>query len=251
MAKRKRLERGWTKTLTRTTSDVENVKLNMLLWGPPKVGKTEFAKSCPNVYMIAAENGVLTLKDHDIPYFPLFTDEYAIYDTVMQIGKAIKDGEIVCDTVYLDSEWKLSILLIKEILEETGLAAMRTQDWGTLGARMEAINSMFLQMDKHFIATCGEAIKTSREDEEQKEATFNLSGGYRDQMPYEFDQNIYMSKKLVGRKMKYYGHTQDKNKRSAAGRIALPPEIENPTFTFIWDTIQKELKKKVEASTDV
>lgn len=242
MAKaRSKLSTEWRKTSVRNTKDVSDIKLNMLLWGGPKVGKTSFARTCPGIFLIAVENGVLTLKDESIEHFPLFTNEYPIFNTVMTIGNELKKDDSV-QTIMLDSEQKLSELLTQEIMEENNISAMRTQDWGVLKYRMSAINNMFLQMDKHYIATCGEAIKASREDENDKEATFNLSGGYRDQMPYEFDFVIYMDKEKRGKEYKHYGHSQDKNKRTAAGRVKLPPKMENPSFDEIWGAVQKELK---------
>ena len=67
---RKRVGRDWVNNV-RMTNNVADKKLNILLWGRPGTGKTQFMGTAPKPFIIAAEDGVLTLHDKTIPYYIL------------------------------------------------------------------------------------------------------------------------------------------------------------------------------------
>ena len=237
---RKRVGRTWAEGI-RTTSDVADRRLNILLWGRTGTGKTEFMGTCPKPFIIAAEDGVLTLHNKEIPYYILKDDE-KIFDTVMQIiddaRKRLGPFEDI-ETICVDSIWKLNSLILEEIKEELGTTT-GFGIWDSLLTRMTKINSALISMDYHYVASVGESIKEDKMTETLR-PVFNMSGSFKDQMPYEFDLNLFLDKKSKGARNEWVAYSIDENKRTAKSRVTLPKEIKNLNFDFLWTTIQKEL----------
>ena len=241
---RKRVGKEWNNRV-RQTSNVADKKLNILLWGAPGTGKTRFMGTAPRPFIIAAEDGVLTLANKDIPYY-LLQDDEKVYDTVMQIleDARLKKGifeEI--ETICLDSVWKLNKMLMDEILDDANVEKAQFDHWGKLGTRVSKIVEGFLKTDFHFIASVGEKVKEDKLTEELR-PTFNMSGSYADQIAYEFDFNIFMKKKAVGSRINFLAYSLDENKRTAKSRVELPREMANLDFNFLWNTVQKALNKE-------
>jgi len=250
---RKRPGRNWGKQI-KSTKDVAGKKLKILLWGPPGTGKTHFLGSCPNPFVIASEDGVLTLHKHDIPYFKL-DNSMAIYDTSLQIIESairrekveIEDGKFVdfaeIETICLDSAWMLNSRLIREIKDESGKPKFQHDHWGLLLDRMQDIILKLVESDFHVVVTVGEAVKQDDMDEEAKQVTFNMQGSFRNQIAYIFDLNLSMTKESLGRQTSYKLFTNDENNRSAKSRVnGLPKEIKDPSFSKIFDPMMAELK---------
>lgn len=249
---RTRPGRNWGK-LVKSTKDVAEKKLKILVWGGPGTGKTHLIGTAPNPFVIAAEDGVLTLHQFDIPYFKM-TDSMAVYETfLMIIESAVKrekvemeDGSIVdfaeIETIALDSAWMLNARLTREIKEETGKDKFQHGEWGLLLDRMQKCITDLLEADFHIICTMGEAVKTDEMDEKKKEITFNMQGSFRNQIAYLFDFNLTTFKESIGRRTNYKLFTNDENNRSAKSRVELPKEILDPTFTKILEPTMKLLK---------
>ncbi len=241
---RKRVGRAWQEGMRRT-DNVADKRLNILLWGKPGTGKTRFMGTCPNPWVLASEDGVLTLHNETIPYY-LLNPEEKVYDTVMQMiddaRKKIGVFETV-DTICIDSVWKLNQMLLDEIQDERGNEKAQRDDWGTLLSRMSKIFSAILAMDYHVVASVGEKTKIDDLSEELK-PEFNMAGSYKDQIAYEFDFNIFMEKKTRGVRTEWIAHALDHDKRNAKSRVDLPRDMKDFTFDFIWNIVQKELKTK-------
>lgn len=235
------------------TDDVANAKVHTLNWGGTGVGKTRFIGTAPSPFVIAPENGLLTLHDLGIPYVSI-TDDMVIYDTVMAILDSAEAREVVeiddegnvvdfskIETLALDSLWRLSELLMAE-LNDQGVSGFDM--WGQLSTKLNRIVTRMQSLGYHTITTCGEAVKTDRLDESLKVPVLNLSGGFRDQAPYLFDLNLYMDIETRGRNQIYRTHTKPVNKRTAKSRVELPAVITDPNFTDIIEQIKEGLKKK-------
>jgi len=239
---RQRPGRDWAKGRVNSTADVANTKLNILLWGKPGTGKTHFIGTAPRPFVIAAENGTLTLHKQKIPYIQL-TDDMAVFDWVMQIIKSAEakekieddDGNILVnfaevDTIAVDSIWKLNEMLLEELCEKSGKGKATFDEWGMLLSEMSKIIGKLIASDYHIICTNGEAIKTDQLDESEKTVEFNMRGSYRTQIAYEFDFNLYMVAKSRGARMEYIANTVDENKRTAKSRVKLEKSIKDPDF---------------------
>lgn len=251
MARRK-LGRSWGKQI-KSTKDVADKKLKILLWGGSGVGKTRFISTCPAPFVIAAEDGLLTLHEHDIPYFKM-DDTMAIYDTFLQIVESavrgdeveMEDGTVIdfkkIKTIGLDSAWMLSSRLTREIKDDSGKDKFQHDQWGLLLDRMQDCILKLLEADFHVVVTMGEAVKTDEMNAEKKEVTFNMQGSFRNQLPYMFDFNISMTKEARGRNTVYKAFTNDENNRSAKSRVTMPKEIIDPTFDKVYGPVMEALK---------
>jgi len=95
----------WSKT---NQSDLDG--LNIMIYGPPGVGKTKIIASLPSPLIISSERGNLTLKDYNIPvaYIQNGQDLKAVYDQVKaDKGKTIKS--VAIDSVSDIAETMLGI----------------------------------------------------------------------------------------------------------------------------------------------
>ncbi len=70
--------------------------VNVLAWGPPGSGKTTLIGTAPKPFVLAAEKGMLTLADKDIPFIWL-DPEYEIYDTVINVLNKARRKEKILD----------------------------------------------------------------------------------------------------------------------------------------------------------
>ena len=240
---RRRVGREWQSGI-KHTNNVADKKLNILVWGEPGTGKTEFMGTAPKPFIIAAEDGTLTLHGKDIVYFPL-SDDMKVYDTVMQIiDDARKKVDVFenIETICVDSMWKLNRLILEEIQEEKG-TTKGFDIWDALNTRMSKIHSNLLSLNYHYIFSAGEKLKEDKLTEELK-PVFNMSGGFATQMAYESDLNFYMTCKTKGTRAVYSAFVLQENKRNAKSRVKLPREIVNLTFDYLWEKINGELEKK-------
>lgn len=233
------------------TDDIKNKRVKMLVSGGPGSGKTHIATTAPRPFVIAAEDGVLTLHKFKIPYFKM-TDDMYIYDDFMTILETIKtkgtqtmaDGTIVdfneIDTIVLDSIWMLNARLKKEIQDTTNVRNAQSDLWGKLGDRIREAVLGLLDTDYNIIATVGEAVKADELDSEEKVITYNFQGSFRNEIGYLFDFNLYMKKEARGRNIIYKCYTNDEDNRQAKARIGgLPKEIINPDFMEIMKYLEE------------
>lgn len=260
MPPRKRPAKNWGQAI-KSTKDVSNVKLNILLWGASGVGKTHFIGTAPRPFVIAAEKGTLTLYKEDIPFFQL-TDEMAVYDTVMlilqsaerkeKVFKYDEEGNITdevlvdfgeIDTIAIDSVWKLNEMLLLEICDEANKTKATFDEWGILLTKMSKIISRIVAIDYNSIVTIGQAVKKDELEEDEKLMEFNMRGSYRHQIAYEFDFNLYLNCETRGTRSEYVAYTSEENKRTAKSRVAVPRRLVDPKFSQLWDAVQAELGK--------
>lgn len=241
---RKKLGRDWGSQI-KMTDNVTDRKLKILLSGEPGSGKTYFIKGAPKPFVLAAEDGTLTLHQFSIPYIRI-TDDMLVYEDFLTILETIRDrkkmtmadGSIVdfglIETIALDSVWMLNARLKKEILETVNVRNAQKDLWGILLDRISDCVLKILDMDYNIIATVGEAVKADELDSDEKVVTYNFQGSFRNQIGYLFDFNLYMVKEQRGRNTIYKCYTNDENNRSAKARIGgLPKEIVDPTFEKI------------------
>lgn len=248
MPQRKRLGRSWGENV-KHTNDVENIRVHVLAWGMAGSGKTHLIGTAPKPFVIAPEKGLLTLHRDDIPYIEI-DDDMAIYDAVMTIFDSIekRDPSLGVDfdkveTLAIDSLWKLA-QMIKEEIDETAKDSYKA--WDMLATRMNKIVSKSQSLGFHTIATSGEAVKADKMDESLMLPVPNMQGGFRDQVMYLYDINLYMKEIVRGRNRTWKAYTRPENKRTAKSRVHLPDEMDNPSFQTIIDEVKKGLKENSE-----
>lgn len=241
---RKRLGKDWSDKI-KLTNNVKDKKVKMLVSGGPGSGKTHLIGTAPNPFVIASEDGVLTLHKYEIPYIKL-DDSMAVYEDFLEILRAARDkksmdlgdGKVLdfakIETLCLDSVWMLNSRLKKEILETGNMRNAQKDLWGVLLDKIKDCVLQLIDMDYHIIVTVGEAVKSDEMDAEEKIITYNFQGSFRNEIGYLFDFNLYMVKEQRGRNTVYKCFTNDENNRTAKARIGgLPKEMINPSFQDI------------------
>lgn len=241
---RKRLGRSWGDQI-KMTNNVKDKKVKMLVSGGPGSGKTHLFSTAPNPFVLATEDGVLTLHKFAIPYIKI-DDGMTVYEDFLEILRAARErrkidmgeGKVLdfaeIDTLCLDSVWMLNSRLKKEILESGNIRNAQKDLWGILLDQIKDCILQLIDMDYHIIVTVGEAVKTDEMDTEEKIITYNFQGSFRNEIGYLFDFNLYMVKEPRGRNTIYKCYTNDENNRSAKARIGgLPKEMINPSFQDI------------------
>jgi hypothetical protein len=144
----------------------ENIKLKVLLYGAPGLGKTLWAGSAPSPGFVACEtghgSGLLTLAGKDIDY---------VEPTNVSDLEAIATGQLFKDkeTVVLDSLSAMARTFVKEaalaIPRSRGESPKRKQgvpeldDYGVMGEMTRRILNRLLDLDKHIVVTATERIK--------------------------------------------------------------------------------------------
>ncbi len=239
---RKRVGRNWSQGI-KSTADVADKRLNILLWGESGTGKTRFMGGAPKPFIIAAEDGVLTLANKEIPYYLLQADE-KIYDTVLAIiddARKKQNGFENIESICVDSLWKLNEMLMDEILDDAGIEKPDNYSyWGILQTRISKIMGALLSLDYHIIASVGEKVKEDKLTGGLK-PVFNFSGSYADHVAYEFDFNLYLVAKSRGSRTEYLAYSKPENKRTAKSRVELPREIKDLSFDYIRSEVLKVL----------
>jgi len=130
--------------------------VNMLVYGPPGVGKTTFASTAPKPLIIDLENGSLALLGREV--------DIAQVDTLQDARDAIKFAlENGYQTVVIDSITRYAELLLDEILKENKRDTARIQDWGEVVKR---IKKLIWTLQGKNINTIFIALETEEKDEE-------------------------------------------------------------------------------------
>lgn len=247
---RKRLKRNWGENI-RMTDDVQDKKIKLLLSGGPGSGKTTMIGTAPDVFVIATENGVLTLHEHKIPYIKI-DDTMAVYEDFLAILRAAREKQVVelgggqvldfgkIQTIALDSVWMLNSRLKKEILESGSIRNAQKDLWGVLLDQIKDCVLQLIDLDYHVIVTVGEAVKNDEMDSDEKIITYNFQGSFRNEIGYLFDFNLYMKKEQRGRNTIYKCYTNDEDNRTAKARVGgLPKEMIDPKFSDLIEHLEK------------
>ena len=241
---RKRLSRSWGDQV-KMTNNVKDKKVKMLVSGGPGSGKTHLISTAPSPFVIASEDGTLTLHQFAIPYIKL-DDGMAVYEDFLEIVRAAREKRVIdmgggnvldfskIETICLDSVWMLNSRLKKEILESGSIRNAQKELWGVLLDQIKDCVLQLIDLDYHIIVTVGEAVKNDEMDSDEKVITYNFQGSFRNEIGYLFDFNLYMVKEARGRNMVYKCFTNDEDNRTAKARIGgLPKELVDPSFQEI------------------
>jgi len=110
----------------------KQITVNMLVYGPPGVGKTTFASTAPKPLIIDLENGTMSLLGRDVDVAQVET----LSDAREAIKYALNNGY---KTVVIDSITRYAELQLEEILRENKRDTARIQDWGEVVKRIKKL----------------------------------------------------------------------------------------------------------------
>jgi hypothetical protein len=152
----------------KNTQNKETMRLNVLVYGDYKIGKTYLASMVKDALIISIEDGVLSLAGTDVDYI-----EVKSYTQVMQLIKAIKteDQFKKYKWIFLDTITEFGQTLyprIRDKYEEKAQSngskgADGRQVWGNFGEKIGDIVRAIRSLDKH---TCILAHPTDKEQDD-------------------------------------------------------------------------------------
>ena len=131
---------------------VENIKLNVLIYGKSGSGKTTFGCSFPKPYCFDFDKGMLSQRGRDVDY-----DTYTSYAAFML---KFQELEMNCpyDTIIIDS-----ITTLEEYCMDRALAASRRtmptmNEWNILIADLKDLFNRATKMSKHLVMIAHEQM---------------------------------------------------------------------------------------------
>ena len=100
----------------KNTREVTDNGQKFVVFGPPGSGKTRLCSTCPRPIIISAENGLLSLRDFEIPYVEVKT--IAEFNEALA---ALKQPDIwnEFDTICIDSVSELAEIYLKDAKERS------------------------------------------------------------------------------------------------------------------------------------
>jgi hypothetical protein len=251
-------------TLT-SGADWRTDRVNVMGYGPPGCGKTDFAVRFPKPVLIDSENGGLTVKKMlsegrlkaDVPIV-----KTTVFNRVMEIvtdpvyalaeifrGSKWEGYEKSMETLIVDTFTTLEGWCMDEILEKTGKSDPDFPETNKLRRRMTAFfrkvwdleyNTVLLGHDQPGRAETKDP-KTGRILMRKKDPGPLLTGQLAKQGPALTDIFLYLRREpKYGEPDTFMAYTSEHPEGYPARiRIDLPDTIENPTYEILRDALNK------------
>jgi phage nucleotide-binding protein len=209
-------------------SDLQKqITVNMLVYGPPGVGKTTFASTAPKPLIIDLENGSLSLLGKNV--------DIAQVDTLADAREAVKYAlNNGYQTVVIDSITRYAELLMDEILRENKRETARIQDWGEVVKR---IKKLIWHLQAKNINTIFVALETEEKDEDSLVKRPAVPGQLKVAIPAIVDIVGYMRVLKDGSRVVSVKPTAKWYAKDRSGK--LPDDI-TPDFSKILNLIRGE-----------
>ena len=162
----------------KTTGDLSDKGLKVLVYGQAGCGKTTLSKTLPTPIVLSAEDGLLSIKDANLPFIEIksIADLYEAYDWIVKS----KDYEsVVLDSI---SEIAEVVLSHEKKINKDGRAA-----YGEMDTQLSEIIRAFRDLNMHVLMT---AKLEKQQDEMGRMLYFpSLPGNKTAQkLPYFFDE---------------------------------------------------------------
>ena len=153
---------------------------NILLYGHAGVGKTTSLASLPDPLIISAEAGLLSLKDHDMPYVKV-----ASLDDVREVYKwlASHDETHGFRSVCIDSLSELCDIAFKDCQDRVGNEVQKL--YPELRNTVARLIRNFKRLPVHFVCTAREQVKELRNG--RISAPTVIGNKLADDLPHAFD----------------------------------------------------------------
>jgi hypothetical protein len=141
-------------TVKRTGSAEYGTHLKVLLGGEPGSGKSVFGSNFPKPIYAAAEPGLMSIYDRDIPFVDI-NESMDLQQLRMSLDQPpeVRAELLGCEveTLIVDTFDEIQRILIKERLASTRKEAMQLQDWGWMGEQMQSIVRGLRSLDMHVV----------------------------------------------------------------------------------------------------
>jgi phage nucleotide-binding protein len=215
-------------------------KVRMLIFGPPKCGKTTWiAHNAPKPIIIDVEKGTVSLLNDPIvratPTFPYYQrDKLLEFLDFLRSPAGNQFETVVIDTL---TEWQAKLL--DGVIKAAGRVGdtPQIQDYGIVGNVMRRIIVELFEMDKHFIVT---AHTQDRSFGEMTKTAPALPPKVANTVEGLFPIIAYMTKRTTREGIKVNMQFVDTPTLVAGNRLQLPQNVDNPDFQFFLDKLPKE-----------
>ncbi len=241
------------------TFKIEELRLKLLIYGPPGSGKTWFGATMPNPFFIfhqTTEDGLLYYKmrgmDLDYASFETFTDLHGILDTISTGQRAQGANSLI-----LDGWDRLDQPLIQEILNEQGSKKMTQPMWGVARDRLKDLSNRFLNFGKFYhVAILAGDMMEKNELSGQIYGLPNTIGRFRQEIGGLFDLYFYAVQDTYWdngqQKASYKVHTVKYLDFGAKDRTGVFDFQEDNDFSILYEkfkTKAEELRAAVQAGS--
>lgn len=236
-------------------SDGKDTRFSMLLWGPPKSGKTILASQFPHPYFVCLEKGLGSVRamtnaqklQVDFPVIDIDSDDSTDQDFIALCGpmkgqtcwaKTKKAFEMLCKTLpadnhlVIDNLSRMSEQLMVHVKKLVARDTFQQQDWGTYATELQTF------MGYMAVAKCNVIFVGHEEWREDKVSgevlkTILMPGSMKHRIPGIVSDYVYLSSIVSGpaaapkvvRKLQC-----TPNKYVNLGNRSLMPNMEDPTY---------------------
>lgn len=180
----------------RNTRDLTDVWLSIIMYGPPKVGKTRLAATLgEKPLFIDFDDGMLTLREMGVNFIqPRSWEEILELVTLIRNGKLREQVDF--DTIVFDSLSFMYTIVMEGVLKLGKRTIPQIQDWGLANERVKMIVDYLVKARNeqryHFILTCHEKVD---KDEERGRIIGGIGStpALMNILPAMFDELYYLS----------------------------------------------------------
>lgn len=185
----------------RNTKDLSEVWLSIIMYGPPKCGKTSLASTLgANPLFIDFDDGMLTLKELGVNYIQPRTWEEILELTTLIRGGKLRE-KVQYDHIIVDSLAFMYSVIMDGVLKIAKRPTPQIQDWGLANERTKMMIDYLLkarhEQHYHFTLTCHEKIDR---DEERGKIIGGIGAtpALMNVLPAMFDEMYYLTVSTAG-----------------------------------------------------
>ena len=221
-------------------------------------GKTYFAGTCPDPFILDADRGLLTL-DRAGTLPPAnrvleLSDGDDIFRIVKDVLVRLRDLRPPFDvdppkTFILDGMTGLNSMLLRETMRDPGQVSTKLgpkdpdttkpefDHWHLLRSRSITIFDLLKDLPMHVYATAGVLL-----DKDETTGGYvagpNLQGAAKNLIGHAFDEVYFFDQEGKGDKIKYVVYTKNYGIYHAKTRLGLPTKVESPTFDALFSHVK-------------
>lgn len=191
------------------TGDQNLQFIKALVCGAPGTGKTLFASTAPDPFIINTDHGLASLRQRDVPFatVPDTKEDIEAQNISKFIGQilAILQGGpdsmkkhlgFVPQTIVLDTFDMIVGLLVKEYLKKNNQSALKIQDYSWLKERLKALTGGFRNLPMNVVFTCH--LKDKSDDDGSNPRTVPaIDGSFADDIAGWFDLAVILKNEVV------------------------------------------------------